>query len=430
MRREHLHLASAALVLWWSGVGCSPFAKPGVRSGHTKPAPSAAPPTASSPPSTAAPEPPPSTATQAPPPTLLVSDVSVSERHACALASNGDVWCWGANDSKQVATTTVDPQTSPVRVPLPQAASAVVAADYASCAILSDGRRACWGYGRAIAIESAQRFERLVSTWPANCALTPRQELVCGGYNYFGVVGVPITERGEFQKQLPFRPVPLAGSVEQAAVAGDLGCALVGPERKLFCWGNGWGCSGPQPVEMPASVTALHGGGDRVCLLAANGDVYEFSAVNESYRVSEQDPDYYPTPSCHDSDEDVRQWRSKIAEGATEVSCFARRGSKCTACSGCIVDSDQRVRCWDDHADVQGSMVVPKLVEGISHPTRIAAGDGFYCAVMESGLLQCWGQNRQGQLGRGHVSAAEATPAEPAWPLPRPGGESLAPAGE
>lgn len=425
-----MHRVSAVAMLWWSGIACSASAKPGVETGRAKPAPAAAPPTAASLPNAVAP-PPPSTATQAPAPTLLVSDISVGERHACALASNGDVWCWGANDSKQVAETAIDPYTSPVRVPLPQTASNVVAADYASCALLTDGRRACWGYGRALAIESSRRFERLVSTWPANCALIHRQELVCGGYNFFGILGVPIAERGEFQKQVPFRPVPLAGSVEQAVVAGDLGCALVGPERKLFCWGNGWGCRGPVPVELPPNVTALRGGGDRVCLLGANGDVHELSALNERYGVSEEDPEYVPMRElCRDPEDGSGRLPHKIAEAATDVSCFARRGSKCTACSGCIVDSQQRVRCWDDNTEVQGSMVVPKLVEGISHPTRIAAGDSFYCAVMESGLLQCWGRNRQGQLGRGHVSAAEVTPAEPAWPLPKAGDGSLAPAGE
>src|SRR6187549_662154 len=159
MRKEDLHRVSAVALLWWSGIACSASAKPGVETGHANPSPVAAPPIASSIPNTAAPPLPPATATQATAPTLLVSDISVSERHACALASNGDVWCWGANDAKQVAANDVDPYTSPVRVALPQAASNVVAADNASCALLTDGKRACWGYGRAVAIESSRRFE-------------------------------------------------------------------------------------------------------------------------------------------------------------------------------------------------------------------------------------------------------------------------------
>lgn len=428
MTKEHQHLASRVAVLWWCAAGCSASAKPGVQSGSAEPAPrlSHAPraPTSAPPPTAATP-------TTAPAPTLLVSDISAGERHVCALGSTGDVWCWGANDSKQIASTTVDLYASPVRIPLPLAARSVTVADRASCAILNDGRRACWGYGRKLAIDTSHRFERSVPTWPANCALTPGRELICGGYNYFGVLGFPIGERGEFQKDLSFRVVPLAGRVEQVVVAGDLGCALVGPERKLFCWGNGWGCDGPEPIDSPAQVVGLTGGGDRVCLLAANGDVHEFSALNELHAASDATPNHDPKGQfCHDRDEGVRRQPRKIAEGASDVSCFARARSRCSACSGCIVDRQQRLLCWQNDAERRDSVIVPTVVEDISRPRRIAVGDSFYCAVLESGLLECWGQNRYGQLGRGHVSAAEAAPKEPAWPPSDPGGDSLAPARE
>jgi len=326
----------------------------------------------------------------------------------------------------------VDSYSTPVRIALPLPATDVVASGGESCALLNDGRRACWGGGPEIEfgfeIESAPRFQRLVPARPTNCGVTRGQELVCGGFNHFGVLGFPWENLGQFEAELPHRAVPLPGRVEQAAVAGDLGCAVAGAEQKLWCWGNGWGCNGPKPVTLPtpAKVSALTAGGARVCLLTADGDVYQFTDLPV--------PESSLPPTCFDA-EAVRPL-AKIAEGATQVSCFADQFSGCSMCSGCIVDRQQRVLCWNDpgryrvvtlddnmsypaHAEAEPpkSLVVPTLVKGLTHTKRIAAGNGFYCSVTESGLLRCWGRNSYGQLGRGNTSDEEAAPAEPAWPL-------------
>jgi len=408
--------------LCWNVAGCSAptSAGPGVKVIGVKPAASAS-----------SPAPPAPAQEVGPPPTLAISDFSLSANHVCALATNGEVWCWGANYVNQVSPANVDADT-PVRIPLPLAATDVAVSRAESCALLSDGRRACWGsrdeFEFGMEIESSPRFQSLVPVLPANCGLTHAQELVCGGFNHLGVLGFPWDSHAKVEVDLPQRVVPLPGGVEQVALAGDLGCALVGPERKLFCWGNGWGCNGPKPVDSPQKVTALSGAGARICLLTTGGDVYQFTELPR--------PEIPPSPSCRD-DEAARQPVAKIAEGATQVSCFAEPSAGCSMCSGCIVDQQQRVLCWDElgphgvvSLDDEGGMHakpnsdldrarsrVPTLVEGVSHPKRIAAGDGFYCALMESGLLLCWGNNSRGQLGRGESRDLEEIPAEPAWPL-------------
>jgi len=410
-------------LLCWSAVGCSGSASTGprVQAVSVEPAASAAP----------APTAPAEQIGSTP--TLRVSDVSLGANHACALASNGEVWCWGANYAHQVDPGNLDAYT-PVRIPLPRGATDVEVSDSESCAVLSDGRRACWGSSQEVEfgfeIESSPRFERLVPALPANCGLGQGQELVCGGFNRFGVLGFPWDTQAKFEPELPHARVPLPGRVEAVALAGDLGCALVGAEQRLWCWGNGWGCSGPKPIDLPAKVSALSGGGARVCVLTRDGDVYQFTELPS--------PKSSTAPRCRD-DAAARQPVAKIAEGATQVSCYAPQSSECSMCSGCIVDRQQQVSCWDElgphgaialvddvmhtkpNTDAERARSrVPALVEGVSHPKRIVVGDGFYCALLESGLLQCWGRNDRGQLGRGQatdLSEAETTPAEPAWPL-------------
>jgi len=406
-------------VLCWSAVGCSgpASAGPGVQAIRVEPAASAAP-TLPAPPEQLGPI-----------PNLRISDVSVGANHACALAASGEVWCWGANYVNQV-----DPSRSdvyiPVRIPLPLAATNVVVSDSGSCALLSDGRRACWPslQSEGFEIESSPRFERLVPVLPTNCGMTHDQELVCGGSNYFGVLGFPSNPQAKPGEELPHRVVPLPRPVKEVALAADFGCAVAGREQELFCWGNGWGCNGPKRVDLPAKVSALSGAGARVCLLTSDGDVYQFTALPEP------EP---PAPRICRDDAAARTPVAKIAEGATQVSCYAGEYTKCSMCSGCIVDRQQQVSCWYElgpHGvvvlDDEGGMHtkpntdaerarsrVPALVKGVSHPKRIAVGDAFYCALMESGLLQCWGNNSRGQLGRGESRDLEEIPAEPAWPL-------------
>ena len=137
------------------------------------------------------------------------------------LAASGEVWCWGANYVNQVDPSRSDVYT-PVRKPLPLAATNVAVSDSGSCALLSDGQRACWLSGNAetelgFEIESSPRFERLLPALPANCGMTHDQELVCGGYNLFGVLGFPMNLQPKVGEDLPHRVVPLPRPVKEVA---------------------------------------------------------------------------------------------------------------------------------------------------------------------------------------------------------------------
>jgi len=86
----------------------------------------------------------------------------------------------------------------------------------------------------------------------------------------------------------------------------------------------------------------------------------------------------------------------------------------------CLLDANGSVYCWGDNADGQlgrGSMDVDEeigragpvqgLPDGI---VQIGAGDLHACARTESGEVWCWGGNMDGQIGTGAVSGAEPAP--------------------
>ncbi|MGI8618240.1 MAG: RCC1 domain-containing protein [Gemmatimonadaceae bacterium] len=88
--------------------------------------------------------------------------------------------------------------------------------------------------------------------------------------------------------------------------------------------------------------------------------------------------------------------------------------------SACGIDRLGDVWCWGsnftgwlgtEHRSY--AMIPPSRVMGFSslRLRRIVAGIRFQCALAADGQAFCWGENTQGQLGRGHVSTLEPAPA-------------------
>jgi hypothetical protein len=77
-----------------------------------------------------------------------VEDIVCGPRHACVLKKDGTVWCWGANEVGQLGTGAISTSASiPLKVgPLPNVVSALsVGATYATCAVDVQGWPWCWG---------------------------------------------------------------------------------------------------------------------------------------------------------------------------------------------------------------------------------------------------------------------------------------------
>jgi hypothetical protein len=53
-------------------------------------------------------------------------------------------------------------------------------------------------------------------------------------------------------------------------------------------------------------------------------------------------------------------------------------------------------------------------VTGVTDAVAITAGEGTACALLQSGGVQCWGQNSSGEGGNG-TESAEVTAASVQW---------------
>jgi len=78
----------------------------------------------------------------------------------------------------------------------------------------------------------------------------------------------------------------------------------------------------------------------------------------------------------------------------------------------CVVLKDGSVRCWGDNGKGQlgvglpvatvAMTAVPMPVPGLAAAaTRVCAGSAHTCALLQTGIVVCWGDNAAGQLGNG-----------------------------
>ncbi len=84
----------------------------------------------------------------------------------------------------------------------------------------------------------------------------------------------------------------------------------------------------------------------------------------------------------------------------------------------CVRTSDGAVLCWGDNDRGQvgvgtastDPVAVPSRVSLAAKATAVSCGDDFSCALLETGSVQCWGENRSGQVGAATTTFFSASP--------------------
>ncbi|HIE72591.1 MAG TPA: RCC1 repeat-containing protein, partial [Planctomycetes bacterium] len=75
-----------------------------------------------------------------------VTDFCLGDAHTCALRSNGNVSCFGANNLGQLGMGRNDVQTQPQQSLLPEGAVSLSCGQHHTCAKMSNGTLMCWGW--------------------------------------------------------------------------------------------------------------------------------------------------------------------------------------------------------------------------------------------------------------------------------------------
>jgi alpha-tubulin suppressor-like RCC1 family protein len=226
-----------------------------------------------------APVPRPTAVTGLPP----VVKVAAGQGHACAIATDGGVFCWGANDHGQLGDGTTTAHAAPAKLTLPAAASAVALGKAHSCALLVTGEVDCWG---ATVVADVLIPRRVLDDGKAlgagafhTCVVRADRTVACWGQNGLGQLG-----DNKVSGDLSELPVPVTGLTGARDVATGENHTCARTEAGIVsCWGaNDSGQIGdgsksnrfmPVLARLSGAVDELSAGVRHTCARRAQGPV-------------------------------------------------------------------------------------------------------------------------------------------------------------
>ncbi len=294
-----------------------------------------------------------------------VTKITAGYEHTCALLSNGQVKCWGANHSGQLGLGDTLSRGRDLNqmgnnlpaVPLGQSAVAISANAGHTCALLVDGSVKCWGDGFYAQLGQGNR--QTIGDEPSEM-----QQLssIALGSNWVA------------------RSVRAGGGFTCVMVESTLDS-----HRALKCFG-----------QQKAGVGNL--GMPKWC-----------KDINE---VAGPCSDQYPYPR-----DAYGIFPTEMGDGLIEISVGGvLRELSSGSSHSCVLLDNGAVKCWGENSlgqlglghtqnlgeganDMGSNLAVLNL--GLIPIREMAVGDNHTCAIRTDESLVCWGSNQYGEMGRG-----------------------------
>jgi len=336
----------------------------------------------------------------------LASVADASTQSTCALAMDGDLWCWGG---VVWSSEDYDPgyyALGPEKVIEGEDIVDVSDGGLHLCALTSDGRLLCRGenrYGQlgvghrtdAVAVEEVPGDWAQVSTgYIHTCGIQTDGSLWCWGFGNDGALGI-----GDYDDRLSPTRVGSDDDWEYVS-AGRFGTCGLKNGGEIHCWGDNWPPATDDTILTPkrmGSRTAMWKvdvGTGSACAIREDGALFcwGYSTHGEIGRGFTID---YTVPMQLGTETNYRD----VAVGSDHA-CAIRGGE---------------VWCWGSNEYGQlgvGSTggedsLEPVVVRTDGGWESIHAQGHHTCALRDGGRLYCWGENRSGEAGRGDDAVTE-----------------------
>ncbi|WP_281858951.1 RCC1 domain-containing protein [Salana multivorans] len=332
----------------------------------------------------------------------LVTDAAVGEFHGCAVVE-GRVYCWGDNATGQLGNGTSTASDTPVPVsPNPGDALYDRVAVEVAVGSVADGR----GFTCASVI-----------------APSGGMEVYCWGDNYYGQLGIggkPHRYLPTLVTGIPFGPSTVVGDL---SLGIEYSCGVV--DGQAWCWGrNVQGRLGNGTTESRTTPALVKGdaafeaaqSARRVTDVAADGVVT--CAVADARAYCWGDALWGGLGNGSTAGAAVTSARPVAVDGASALPSSARvRSVGVMYNGGCALTEAGEVFCWGNNSQGQngrgttgGSDAArPVKVGALAQPAvELATAQEAACVRYGDGRLACWGDNRRGQLGRGTTTSSGA----------------------
>lgn len=362
--------------------------------------------------------------------------------HTC-VASASVMHCWGRNSSGQLGSGTITPYSaSPVLVgnykgyPMYPVAQTMAAGSNHTCAAASHIDYTypyvyCWGAGVSGQLGNGQSQNSAIPSIV--------QHIQSYSHEYFanhirlsaGNTHTCINEEdmvscwGNWGSGTYTMPLRLDSSLWplQIASGNNHVCAILSePYGEVRCFGvNADGQMGngkktayvdfsswTKVLGLDSPALTIEAGGSSTCALLQNGSIACWG-LNGAGQLGDA------TRINSVSAVATGWWKSQPVaqpgEGVQQISI----GSYFTCALKNAPDSNDQVKCWGTASTgVLGPIPIPGDIEELpvnvigftpGKITSIASGRMHNCALFESGIVQCWGENASGQLGNGTTTS-------------------------
>ena len=345
-----------------------------------------------------------------------VAQIEAGERHTCAVLNSGAVLCWGANDRGQLGDSINAFEVSPVLAVAPVPADPIrqVRAVDHTCVNSQLGNVQCFGANDSgqvapfvpqpnspIALASWVPFVSRFGVGVSHSCAADGVSVVCWGAN--GQSQLTGVEPGP-------GPISLGtGPVTALEIGGNFGCLI--QSATLSCWGsNNQGQLAtdpavtptiPTPTLMPVTeVAAVALGRTHTCSLSSGGVIQcwgrgDLGQLGDGTGTQQLSPVTVTLP----------------IEAGVPIAIEA--GDQHT----CAVDDAGALWCWGSNANGQlmlepdgmgfdGYTLVPVRIQLDAAVLAVTGGVTHTCVLTEEAQVLCWGTNSSGQIGNGTTNYA------------------------
>jgi alpha-tubulin suppressor-like RCC1 family protein len=330
------------------------------------------------------------------------TSVSPGFDHTCAVQNDGDLFCWGTNETSQLAQEDTLPALAPVNVESGLNWNEVATGEFHSCGLSTAwGTIACWGQGPQTgqlgdstqlvptpAIVAGGPWKALAAGGFHTCALTEAGAAWCWGDELEGRLGNGSLEPTEI-------PTPVNGGLTFDQISGGHfhTCGLT-PEGEAYCWGRGTegqlGDGGLSnrgaPVKVAGGITwaKISSGRFHSCGISTDGEAFcwgegGFNQLGNGVSVSQTSP-------------------VKVAGGHSWGDITAGQVHSCG------VTETKKLYCWGAPGFVglgEFGSPVPAVVLPPFNWRSVRTSGLHTCSISLAFETFCWGPNDFGQLGFG-----------------------------
>ncbi|WP_455202508.1 RCC1 domain-containing protein, partial [Kaarinaea lacus] len=339
---------------------------------------------------------------------------ALGQRHTCAINSNQQIYCTGANEFGQLGNNQSGVDVgktvfSSITNPGQQQWQMVVAGEHYNCAIDGDQQLYCWGDNRDrnlatgsiedVVVTPTRVSSNLGWLWVTArnthlCGIKTDHSLWCWGNNDKGQLGTD-TSAVNTQEQ----PVKVGNWNDWLSVSvGESHTCGIRQGHSLWCWGaNDLGQIGDPSISMSSAIPIqLHpndqwmmvsSGQFFSCAIKVDGTAWCWgNNIDGQLGNLTIDPSPTPIPVATS-----QRWQW-ISAGAAFI---------------CAIDTEQGLWCWGDNWGGQigkenfYDAVQPTQVGTSREYAVVATGDYHSCALKQDQSMWCWGHNLYGQLGNG-----------------------------